>query len=186
MLEKIHDRKGVQLPLGLLFGFCFGFLLQKGGVCRYEVILAQLLLEDFRVVKVMLSAVVTGMIGIYALRSFGLAKLHAKSGSLGTSVPGPLIFGIGFGLLGYCPGTAVGAVGHGALDALAGGVLGMLVGAGLYAAVYPHLKARILDRGRFGDITLVDLFRARTSWPVVVPAALFLIALLALLEGTGL
>lgn len=121
MFTTLHNNKRLQLILGLLFGFCFGFLLQKGRVCDYEIIIRQLLLEDFTVLKVMLAAIVTGMVGVYAMRGAGWVTLHKKAGSLGTNIPGPLIFGIGFGLLGYCPGTAVGAVAHGALDALAGG-----------------------------------------------------------------
>ena len=53
-----------QLVLGLLFGVVFGFLLQKGGVGKYEVLIGMLLLRDFTVMKVMLSAVAVGMIGI--------------------------------------------------------------------------------------------------------------------------
>ena len=105
MFTTLHNNKRLQLALGLLFGFCFGFLLQKGRVCDYEVIMGQLLLQDFTVLKVMLTAIVTGMVGVYAMRGKGWIKLHKQAGSLGTNIPGPLIFGIGFGLLGYCPGT---------------------------------------------------------------------------------
>lgn len=74
------------------------------------------LFEDFTVVKVMLSAVVTGMLGVHAMKWAGLARLHLKSGSWGSSVIGGLIFGVGFATLGYCPGTAADAVGNGYLD----------------------------------------------------------------------
>ena len=47
MLEKIHAKRPLQLVLGLSIGFCFGFLLQKGGVTRYDIIMGQLLLQDF-------------------------------------------------------------------------------------------------------------------------------------------
>lgn len=186
MLNRIHNRKGLQYLLGLMFGFCFGFLLQKGRVCYYEVILRQLLLEDFTVLKVMLSAAVTGMIGVYAMRGAGWVKLHKKSGSLGTSIPGPLIFGIGFAALGYCPGTSIGAIGHGALDAFIGGLIGIILGAGLYAAAYPTLKKRVLNVGSFGDKTLIDVVHARNPWTVVVPVAVVLIGAMMLLEKMGL
>jgi len=48
--------------IGLFIGILFGFLLQKGGVTKYDVIIGQLLLTDFTVVKIMLSAVITGML----------------------------------------------------------------------------------------------------------------------------
>ena len=185
-LENIRASKSLQFGLALLFGFIFGFLLQRGGVCYYRVIIGQLLLKDFTVLKVILSAVITGMIGIYAMRSRGWIKLHKKSGSLGTTLPGPLIFGIGFGILGYCPGTSVGAVGHGALDALIGGVIGITIGAGLYAAVYPRLKKRILGLGSFRDKTLIDLLKVSNPWLIVLPAALLIIAFLSLIELAGL
>ena len=150
MLTTLHSRRTAQLGFGLAGGFLFGFLLQKGGVTTYDVIISQLLLTDFTVVKIMLSAMVTGMLGVHALRSLGLAELHPKPGSAGSTLPGALVFGIGFGTLGFCPGTVVGAVAHGALDALFGGVVGMLLGAGLFAALFPRMKAGILSRGDFG------------------------------------
>jgi hypothetical protein len=186
MLDRMHARRGTQHVLGLVFGFCFGFLLQKGGVTRYEVIMGQLLLEDFTVLKIIFTAVATGMVGVYAMRAAGWVTLHKKPGSLGASVPGPLIFGVGFGLLGYCPGTAVGAVGHGALDALVGGVVGITLGAGLYAAAFPWLERRVLDVGDFGDRTLVDVLRPRSAWLVVAPMAAVIVAGLWVLERSGL
>jgi len=100
MFAHLHAQKGLQLILGLLMGVIFGFLLQKGGVTNYDVIIGQLLLTDFTVIKIMLTAVITGMLGVHALRSLGLAQLHPKPGSLGASVVGGLIFGAGFGMLG--------------------------------------------------------------------------------------
>ena len=62
MLKILHENTNLQLSIGLLTGILFGFLLQKGGVTKYDVIIGQLLLTDFTVVKIMLSAVVTGML----------------------------------------------------------------------------------------------------------------------------
>ena len=186
MLAKLYNQKGLQHLLGLLFGFCFGFLLQKGGVCQYEMIVRQLLLEDFTVLKIILTAVAVGMVGVYAMRQAGWVELHKKEGSLGTSIPGPLIFGVGFGLLGYCPGTGFGAVGHGALDALFGGIVGMLLGCGLYAAAYPKLKQTILQKGAFGDKTLIDVLPIRNPWAVILPVVALIALVLFGLEKAGL
>jgi uncharacterized membrane protein YedE/YeeE len=153
MFKTLPGRKGIQLVLGLLLGIPFGFFLQKGGITRFNVIIGQLLLTNFTFVKVMLSAVVKGMIGVHLLKSFGLATLHPKSESFGFSVIGGLIFGVGFGLLGYCPGTIAGAVGQGSLDGLFGGMAGMIVGAGLFDQVYPRLNNSILKKGDFGKLT---------------------------------
>jgi len=173
-----------ELFWGLVFGLVFGFLLQKGGVTQYDVILGQLLLEDNTVLKVMLSAVITGMLGIYAMRRLGWVELQVKSGSLGMNVIGGLIFGLGFAVLGYCPGTLAGAIGNGALDALVGGLVGILVGAGLFAELYPRLRSGILRWGEFGPITLPDLIRVNV-WLVVLPAAVILAAFLLWMEMVG-
>ena len=185
MLKKLHANKLFQLFAGLLIGVAFGFLLQKGGVTNYDVIIKQLLLEDFTVVKIMLSAVAVGMIGVHLLRSLGLAQLHPKPGSWGSSALGGLIFGVGFALLGYCPGTAAGALGQGWLDAMFGGVPGILLGAGLFAALYPRLSRGILGKGDFGELTLPQLFRVN-AWAVVVPVSGLIAGLLAWLEKSGL
>ncbi len=181
MLKNVHSKKDLQLLIGLLLGIAFGFLLQKGGVTRYDVIVGQLLFTDWTVLKIMLSAVLTGMIGVHALKSLGLAQLHPKPGSIGSSVIGGLIFGVGFGLLGYCPGTVAGAVGQGSLDALLGGVVGILIGAGLFAAVFPKLQAAILGKGDFGDATLPQVLKVN-PWVVVVPVAVMILILLILIE----
>lgn len=185
MLKLIHENKNLQLCIGLAIGIAFGFLLQKGGATRYDVIIGQLLLKDFTVVKIMLSAVVVGMLGVHSLASAGLAQLHPKPGSIGSSVIGGLIFGVGFGLLGYCPGTVAGAVGQGSLDALFGGVVGILLGAWLLGAAYPKLQSSILAWIDFGYLTLPELLKVN-RWVVVIPVALVLIGLLVLLEKAGI
>lgn len=184
MLDKLRANQATQLVLGLVAGILFGFLLHKGGVVEYDVILGQLLLRDFTVVKVMLSAVVVGMVGVHLLRTLGWAQLHPKPGSLGTSVLGGLIFGVAFAILGYCPGTIAGAAGAGALDALVGGLGGIVVGAGIFAAIYPKMWKPVLRRGDFGDVTLPELFRVN-AWVVVIPAAVLLTALLLWIEWAG-
>jgi hypothetical protein len=185
MLEKFYANQKTQLCLALLFGIAFGFFLQRGGVTRYDVIMGQLLLEDFTVVKVMLSAVVAGMLGIYCMRALGMVSLHTKPGSLGSSIPGGVLFGVGFALLGYCPGTIAGAVGQGSLDALLGGIPGIILGCGIYAYLYPMLKRTVLERGSFGDITLPRIIPLR-RWVVVLAAAGIITGFLFVLEISGL
>jgi hypothetical protein len=183
-LQPLRDNRRAQLVLGLLMGVAFGFLLHKGGVTHYDVLIAQLLLQDFTVVKVMLSAVIVGMIGVHLLRGLGLVQLHPKTGSFGTIVIGGLLFGIAFGILGYCPGTGVGAAAHGRIDALVG-IIGIMLGAGLFAWLYPWLLPRVLEKGDFGDITLPQALRV-SPWLVIIPLALLLVGLLYWLERAGL
>ncbi len=184
MFKALHAKKGFQLVIGLFLGIPFGFFLQKGGVTRYDVIIGQLLLTNFTVVKVMLSAVVTGMIGVHLLRSFGLATLHPKPGSFGSSVIGGLIFGVGFALLGYCPGTIAGAVGQGSLDGLFGGMAGVLIGAGLFAQAYPRLDRSVLRMGDFGELTFPRLLKVN-PWVIVLPVAIGIVIFLLWVERAG-
>ncbi|MBN1376301.1 MAG: YeeE/YedE family protein [Dehalococcoidia bacterium] len=170
---------------GLIFGIIFGFLLQKGGVTKYDVILGQLLLTDFTVLKIMLSAVLTGMIGLYIMQNMGWIKLRPKAGSWGKNAIGGLIFGAGFALLGYCPGTIAGAVGNGYLDAMTAGLAGIVLGSGLLAAAYPRLKEGVLMMGNLGNVTLPQAFKVN-SWVVIIPLAILIILIFYLLEASGL
>lgn len=179
-----HRSRRWQLGSGLAAGVLFGFLLQKGGLTRYDVLIGQLLLTDFTVAKVMITAIATGMPGIHLLRSLGVVVHHPKEGSWGAVAIGGLIFGMGFGILGYCPGTLAGAVGAGSLDALLGGLPGILIGTGLFALFYPHLEGTVLKKGYFGSLTVPQLFHIN-PWFVVIPVCLALIWLLAGLERAG-
>jgi hypothetical protein len=184
MLRKLHQNQALQLFLGLLIGIGFGLLLQKGAVTRYDIIMGQLLLTDFTVVKIMLTAVITGMIGIYAMHTRGWVQLHPKSGAIGTSVLGGLVFGVGFAILGYCPGTVAGAVGQGSMDALWGGVVGLIIGTWLYALAYPKIKS-LAQLGSFGNVTLPELVKV-SAWQIVIPMGIVLAVLMVLAERVGL
>lgn len=185
MFSTLHRNKPLQLSAGLGIGFFFGFLLQKGNATEYDVILGQLLFRDFTVIKIMVTAMVTGMVSIHLLRSIGLAQLHPKPGSLGMTLVGGLIFGIGFAVLGYCPGTIAAAVGQGKMDAFTGGLSGIIIGAGLYAHAFPYLSRTVLTRGDFGALTFPELFRVN-PWVIIVPLASALIGFLFWLERAGL
>lgn len=178
-IAAMGDRR--PLLFGLIFGILFGFLLHKGGATKYDIILGQLLLYDFTVLKIMLSAVVVGMIGIYSMKSLGWIELSIKSGSMGMNIIGGLIFGVGFAILGYCPGTIAGAVGNGYMDAIVGGVAGIVLGTWIFALMYPKLKDGILKKGDFGKLTLPRLLKV-SDWAAVVPAALLIILILVWFE----
>ena len=155
----------MELMYGLITGILFGFLLQRGQVLRYDKQVGALRLHDFTIFKFMLSHILVAMIGIYILKDMGLVKLSIKTMTIGGVVFGGLIFGVGWSLLGYCPGTSIGAVGEGRLDAL-WGVAGMLAGAGIYAELYPWAQKNLLNLGNYGKITLPELFGVN-HWIVI-------------------
>lgn len=183
--KELSKRDLLPLIWGVLFGIVFGFLLQKGGATKYDVIVGQLLLTDFTVLKIMLSAVMVGMPGVYLMEHLGWVQLHLKSGSVGMNVIGGLIFGVGFALLGYCPGTIAGAIGNGYLDAAIGGLVGIWIGTGMFAALYPTLNKGILQFGYFGDITIPELVKIN-KWVVILGVEGMILALFLWLESMGL
>lgn len=169
---------------GLLTGVVFGFLLQQGRVLRYDKQLGALRLRDMTIVKFMLSSIIVGMIGVYALVEQDLARLSVKPTVLGANILGGLIFGIGWGMIGYCPGTAVGALGEGRLDA-AWGIVGMLVGAAAYAEAFPHLQDNVLTWGNYGKLTFPELMGI-SPWPVIGGFVLLCLGLFAFFEAKKL
>ena len=116
------------LPLGIVFGFLFGWLLQRARLTDTNVIIAQLRLRDYTLFKVMLTAIIVGGIGVFALHSVGFAAYHIKPANLLAVALGAVLFGIGMAVYGYCPGTGLAAIGTGSLHALVGAI-GMLAGA---------------------------------------------------------
>jgi uncharacterized membrane protein YedE/YeeE len=155
-----------QLIWGLVTGILFGFFLQRGQVLRYDKQIGALRLLDMTILKFMLTAIFVGSVGIYLLKDLGLVKMSIKSTVLGATIIGGLIFGLGWGLLGYCPGTSIGAIGEGRWDGL-WGVLGMLAGAAVYAEAYPLMKRTVLTWGDLGKITLPEILGIN-HWIVVL------------------
>lgn len=145
-----------RLILGFLTGLIFGILLHKGRVTRYAVIVRQFLLKDFTVLRIMLSAIVVGAVGIYAFHAAGWVHLHVKPALLGGTIVGGLVFGVGMTVLGYCPGTALGAVASGSRHAGAG-IAGMLAGAAIYAETHELLSRTLLKAVDLGKATLPGL-----------------------------
>lgn len=170
-----------QLVLGLVFGIVFGFLLQKGGVANYEVLMGQFFLTDFTVIKVMLTAVTVGMLGIFSLRALGLIELHVKPTRYAANIAGGLLFGVGLGLLGYCPGTGVAALGQGNYDAIAG-ILGLMAGSYLYAETSGYLGSTIQKIGSRGRIMLPDLLGMRLVVFLAVFVPLLVLALFVMAQ----
>jgi uncharacterized membrane protein YedE/YeeE len=138
---------------GLVAGVVFGFLLQKGQVAKYRVILGQFLFTDYTVLKIMLTAIVVGAIGVWGMLQLGMIQhLHVKPAVLAANAVGGLIFGAGMSLLGYCPGTGVAAMGEGSRHAR-WGFGGMILGAAAFAAVFPALERGFMKLGEVAVVT---------------------------------
>lgn len=168
-----------KLLYGAIFGLTFGFLLQKGGVGKFNILIGQLLFQDWTVAKIMLTAIVVGMVGVFALHHIAQVNLHIKSTRIASNITGGLIFGVGFALVGYCPGTAAAALGQGSWDALFG-MAGMVAGSWIFAELSATLKLTLDTWGDFGKVLLPDV--VKVPRPVFVPifAALLVLGILLL------
>jgi len=155
-----------ELILGLITGIAFGTLLQQGRVLRFEKQVGAMLLKDMTIVKFMLSAIIVGTVGINLLVSSGVVDLKIKATHVGANLIGGLLFGAGWAVMGYCPGTSVGALGEGRWHAV-WAIVGMLFGAAMYAEFYPAMKASVLTWGVFGEVTLPQILGV-SPW-IVIP-----------------
>ncbi len=183
MLERLHGRKKLQLFLGFLIGIGFGFLLDRGGATDFNIIVNQLLLEDFRVLKIIFTAIITGMIGLHVIVKLTPAELQPKPCRWKPIIIGGLIFGVGFAVLGLCPGTAAGAMGTGAIHAIFG-VIGMLLGAGIFASVYTHMEDFMADSD-LGPVTIPESLEINEWW-IILLFSIILAAIMLFLERAGL
>lgn len=173
-----------ELIYGLITGIIFGFLLQKGRVIRYDKQLGALRLLDMTIVKFMLSSVLVAMVGVYVLKDLDIVRLSVKTTVLGGNIIGGLIFGLGWALLGYCPGTSLGAVGEGRWDGL-WGILGMLAGAALFAEAFPFLNSTVLTWGVYGKITIPGILGIN-HWIVIVIVIVLSLLMFRWFEKKGL
>jgi len=152
--------------LGLITGVLFGFLLQKGRVLRFEKQVGAMLLKDMTIFKFMLSAILVGMVGITLLTDAGVITLGHKPMNLGAVLLGGALFGAGWAVMGFCPGTSIGALGEGRWHALFA-IAGMVAGAALYAELYPFFKSAVLVWKNFGKIGLPETLGV-SPW-VIIP-----------------
>jgi uncharacterized protein len=168
------------LVIGLLIGMAFGAILQLGGASSYHKIMGSLLLKDLTIIKLILTAIAVGTVGIYVLNLADLAHMDIKpTYVVGIAIAG-LIFGVGFALAGYCPGTCVVASAEGKTDAMVT-VLGGLVGAALYAVVYPAMGG-LIGMTNYGEITLASIFGVNGLWIAVPFSAILLLLSFRLLK----
>jgi hypothetical protein len=152
--------------LGLITGVLFGFLLQKGRVLRFDKQIGAMLLKDMTIFKFMLSAILVGMVGITLLTEAGVITLSHKSMNLGAVLLGGGLFGAGWAVMGFCPGTSIGALGEGRWHAVFA-IAGMVAGAALYAELYPFFKSTVLAWKDFGKIGLPETLGV-SPW-VIIP-----------------
>lgn len=164
------------LWLAVLIGIGMGFFLERAGFGSARKLSAQFYLYDMTVFKVMFTAILTAMVGIFLLAATGCLDLGQVS-MVGTfvwpQVVGGLILGIGFVVGGYCPGTSVVACATGKLDGMVF-VGGLVAGMLIYGELYPAVQCFANSSPR-GKQTLYDFFHIPYGVVVLLVIALALV-----------
>jgi hypothetical protein len=175
--SQIEFSVGANLALAVLLGLGFGFCLERAGFGSARKLTAVFYLFDMAVVKVMFTAIVTAMVGIFVLSTIGLldlGELYVEPTSYAAQLIGGLVFGAGFIIGGYCPGTSVAAMATGKKDAFAF-ALGMLAGVFAYAEFTPGVEAWIKATSQ-GELTLPALTGIGMGWWTLAFVAFLLAA----------
>ncbi len=163
------------LTYGLLVGVIMGALIQLVGASNPKMILASLRLENLTIIKFMATTIAVAAIVTYVLNLGMPMHLDVKPFYvLGVAIGG-LIFGAGFAIGGYCPGTCVVGIAEGRRDgwmALFGG----LVGAVVFTLVYRVIEPVLIKPMNYGKVTWADVFGVSPVIVAIVMGALFLTA----------
>ena len=149
----------VSLIVAFVIGIGFGFALERGGFGNAKILAAQFYLYNMRVLKVMFTAIVTAMLGIYYLSIFGLMDLslvYISETYIVPQVVGGLILGIGFVIGGYCPGTSVVSFATGRLDGLVY-IIGVMAGIFVFGEFFPLIE-NFYYSTNMGSLTLPQYF----------------------------
>lgn len=170
--------------LGLITGIIFGFLLQKGRVVRFEKQVGALLIKDMTIFKFMLTSIIVGMVGIYILAGAGIISLSHKPMNVGAIVIGGALFGAGWAIMGFCPGTSVAALGEGRIHAVFA-IAGMITGAAIFARLFPFFKDTVMAWKDYGKIGLPDAL-SLSPWILIPVIWIGVLALFKLFEKKGL
>jgi hypothetical protein len=163
---------------GLLMGAVFGFALEKSRVFEPGMIVGQMQLRNFIMLKVFLTAVATGAVVLAVLNGFGLVKLHPKAAIYVADVVGGLLLGAGIALAGACPGTTLAQIGVGYRDAIFT-LLGGIAGAVAFSYAQPWLAGSLIGSGE--KILFSGLF-GLPYWQGAIGLAVAIVVVLALME----
>jgi len=183
LASSVELATGTFLLLTLVGGVAFGVVLERAGFGSGCKLTAVFYGYDMSVVKVMFTAIVTAMVGLWLLASIGvidMQQIYIVPTNYAAQLVGGLVFGAGFVIGGYCPGTAVVACAAGRTDAWVF-ALGLLAGIAIYArymsGVEQWIRANAID-----DVTLPSLTGIAAGWWV----ALFVVMLVLAAWGMGI
>jgi len=169
------------IVIGVAMGIVFGFALEKSRVFEPGIIVGQMQLRNFIMLKVFLTAVATGAVVLACMHGFGFVKLAPKAALYAADIAGGAILGAGIALAGACPGTVLAQVGVGYRDAIFT-LVGGLGGAVAYSYAEPALSKTFLASGA-GKLVLSDVLGI-PYWTGALALAALCAAILVVLERT--
>jgi uncharacterized membrane protein YedE/YeeE len=143
------------IAMAALLGVGFGFVLERAGFGSARTLAGQWYGYNFAVLRVMFTAIVVAMLGLFGLQAVGfldLSKVQVNETFLWPQIVGGLIFGVGFGVGQYCPGTAVVACSTGRVDAMTY-LFGFFVGVLAFFFAFPALEG-FYESGSMGKVIL--------------------------------
>jgi len=177
LASTLEISQAASLGLAVLVGIGFGFFLEKAGFGSARKLVAVFYLHDMAVVKVMFTAIVTAMAGLFVLSAMGsldLAELYIEPSNYTAAILGGLVFGAGFVIGGYCPGTSLTAAATGRLDGVAF-LAGIFIASYAYAELLSGFDAWLAASAR-DDVTLPGLTGIPMGWFVLLFAGFLALA----------
>ena len=164
--------------LGLLSGIAFGFIIQRVGATNSDKMAKAHLMIEPQIPQFMLLTVMLAAIGIFGLKLAGIGRFMPLPISILATGIAAIIFGIGWGLSGYCPGTCWAAAGEGRGDAIAT-LLGGLLGTAVFAHFHETLVPLLYAPTNLGQITL-ESWIGHPAWALILLIVLFSAAMMAI------
>jgi uncharacterized membrane protein YedE/YeeE len=161
----------------LAVGLLFGFWLERSGFGSSRKLTAIFYFHDWAVLKVMFTAMATAALALQGLAALGdvdLSALFVPDTVVGAQAIGGAVFGLGFVLGGFCPGTAAVGLGSGRIDALV-----FLVGAGLGSVIFAGLGDSLAGLRELGACGACSIPGQLGISPMVGALGLLAVALIA-------
>ena len=158
--------------IGLATGIGFGLALEKSRVFEPGVIVGQMQLRSFLMLKVFLAAVITGLIVLAVMNGLFEVQLNLKPLLYKADIIGGLILGVGIALAGACPGTALAQIGAGYRDAwfiVLGGLCGALTD-GLFDAPITAYFAETAEKIGFDRLLGIPFWMAALAFAAILIA----------------
>lgn len=163
------------LVSALVVGIAMGALIQRVGASSPRMILASLRLENIAIIKFMATTIAVGSVLAFVLANWLPMHFDVKPLYVIGVALGGLIFGVGFAVGGYCPGTCVVGMGEGRRDALVA-FIGGIAGALVFTLAYTAIAGALIKPMSYGKVTLASALGISPMIVSIALAALFLTA----------